>query len=263
MHLEALSGSIVYLDQFLTAGVVQTNFLVDGMDYTDIEALDFSHLYQQSLPGSAGAKIVGGPLAAAGDPTYCGLSANEMVPCSPSDGSDTVEGWDGVDRLEFNGANISENIDISANGARVRDAADVTMDLNDVEPIKFQALDGADNMVINDLSGTNVQASGIDSGGGDGQVDRVTVNGTADNEISSVFSSTGVTGISGTSAPVPIFHAETGDQLLVNGGAGNDTIDASSVPLGTITLTLDGGLGDDVLFGGQETSCCSARSEMM
>ena len=39
--------------------------------------------------------------------------------------------------------------------------------------------------------------------------------------------------------------------LIVNGGAGNDTIDASSLPLGTITLTLDGGTGDDMLFGGQ------------
>ena len=38
---------------------------------------------------------------------------------------------------------------------------------------------------------------------------------------------------------------------MVNGGAGNDTIDASSLPLGTITLTLDGGAGDDMLFGGQ------------
>ena len=50
------SGSIGSLDQVLTSGVVQTNFLVDGLDYTDIEAHDFSHLYQQSLPGSVGVK---------------------------------------------------------------------------------------------------------------------------------------------------------------------------------------------------------------
>ncbi len=53
------SGSMVYLDQFLTAGVVQTNFLVDGLNYTDIETHDFSHLYQQSLPSCVGAKIIG------------------------------------------------------------------------------------------------------------------------------------------------------------------------------------------------------------
>ena len=81
-------------------------------------------------------------------------------------------------------------------------------------------------------------------------MDQVTVNGTADNEISSVFSSTGVTGISGTSAPVTIFHAETGDQLVVNSGAAT----TRSMPQAFrwhSTLTLDGGLSDGVLFGGQ------------
>jgi hypothetical protein len=52
-------------------------------------------------------------------------------------------------RCMFNGANIAENIDISANGARARffrDVAGVTMDLNGVEQIDFNALGGADNV---------------------------------------------------------------------------------------------------------------------
>ena len=36
----------------------------------------------------------------------------------PGDGNDTIEGQAGTDTLLFNGANISENIDILANGAR-------------------------------------------------------------------------------------------------------------------------------------------------
>src|SRR5262249_35438624 len=56
-------GSVVYLDQVLTAGGVRTNFLVNGLDYTDIEAHDFSHLLQQNLPGSVGGKVIGGPPA--------------------------------------------------------------------------------------------------------------------------------------------------------------------------------------------------------
>ena len=35
------------------------------------------------------------------------------------------------------------------------------MDLNDVEQIQFQALGGADNIVVNDLSGTDVPAGGV------------------------------------------------------------------------------------------------------
>ena len=38
----------------------------------------------------------------------------------PGDGSDTVEGQDGADTMLFNGSNANENIDISANGGRVR-----------------------------------------------------------------------------------------------------------------------------------------------
>ena len=55
---------------------------------------------------------------------------------NPGDDNDVVEGQNGFDTLAFNGANIAENIDISANGGRVRlfrDIANVTMDFDDVE----------------------------------------------------------------------------------------------------------------------------------
>ena len=84
---------------------------------------------------------------------------------NPGDGSDTVEGQAGNDTLLFNGANINENIDISANGGRVRfirDVANITMDLNGVEHIQFNALGGADNITVNDLTGTDVKQVAID-----------------------------------------------------------------------------------------------------
>ena len=49
----------------------------------------------------------------------------------------------------FFGANIAENIDISANGGRVRftrDIANIAMDLNDVESVQLLALGGADQI---------------------------------------------------------------------------------------------------------------------
>ncbi len=76
------------------------------------------------------------------------------------------------DTLLFNGANVTENIDISANGGRVRltrDVGNVTMDLNGVERIDFAALGGADNITVNDLTGTDVQQVALDLGN-DGQV---------------------------------------------------------------------------------------------
>ena len=78
---------------------------------------------------------------------------------NPGDDNDTLEGQDGFDRMLFNGADVAENIDIAANGGRVRffrNIANVVMDLNDVEGIDFNALGGADVVVVNDLSGTDV-----------------------------------------------------------------------------------------------------------
>ena len=86
-------------------------------------------------------------------------AGDDIFVWNPGDDNDTLEGQDGFDTMLFNGANVAENINISANGGRVlffRDIANVTMDLNDVEKIDFNALGGADNIVVNDLSGTDV-----------------------------------------------------------------------------------------------------------
>ena len=110
----------------------------------------------------------------------------------PGDGNDTLEGQAGTDTMVFNGSGASENVDISANGPRVRffrDVANVTMDLDDVEQIDFEALGGADSIVVGDLSGTDLTATNLDlegvlgGGAGDGQPDNVTVNGTNGDDV--------------------------------------------------------------------------------
>ena len=110
-------------------------------------------------------------------------AGDDVFQWDPGDGNDTIEGQDGTDTLLFFGSNASENINIVANGGRalfLRDVANVTMDLNDVETIEFRALGGADNIVVGDLSGTDVTSIDIDlrgpNGGGDGAADTVTVN---------------------------------------------------------------------------------------
>ena len=70
----------------------------------------------------------------------------------------------------FNGANIDENIDISANGGRVRftrDVGNIVMDLNDVEHIDLNALGGADTITVNDLTGTDVTQVNVNLAGDD------------------------------------------------------------------------------------------------
>ena len=184
-------------------------------------------------------------------------AGNDVFQWDPGDGNDTVEGQDGSDTLLFFGSNIDENIDVLANGGRVlflRNVANVTMDLDDVEQIDFRALAGADNIVIGDLTGTDMNQIGLDlrgpNGGGDGAADNITVNGTqvADN-LGATGNAAGVE-VFGLKAKVNIsFQEQANDRLTLNGLGGDDVIDATALTADSIQLTINAGLGADILRG--------------
>ena len=186
-------------------------------------------------------------------------AGNDTFEWDPGDGSDIVQGQAGIDTLEFDGADVAENIDISANGTHARffrDVGTITMDLNDVERIRFNALGDADNIVVHDLSATDVDQVLLDlsspagSGVGDGAADTVRVDGTPGNDAVTVSSIGASVAVSGLAATVTIRGAEgANDSLTVNGFAGNDTINASGLNAGQINLTIDGGVGNDSLIG--------------
>jgi Ca2+-binding RTX toxin-like protein len=162
--------------------------------------------------------------------------------------------------LQFNGANVSEHIDLSANGGRLRlsrDVGNVTMDVNGVEQVNVAALGGADTITVNDLSGTGVTDVNLDlagapgSGTGDGQADTVIVNGTTGNDTIVVTGDAGHADVHGLAARVHIAGAEAAnDRLIVNAGAGDDVVDASGLTATAIGLVENGGDGNDVLIGG-------------
>src|SRR5882672_5367281 len=183
-------------------------------------------------------------------------AGNDRIIWNKGDGSDTVDGQDGFDTLEFNGAAAAENTTISANGEQAtlfRDLGAITMHLNSIERIELTPLGGADNITINDLTGTSVKEVAIDlglpGGVGDGQIDTVTVNSTRGGDHINVTASGTVVTVSGLSEQVTIDHAEVGDVLSIVSGAGSQTIDASALPAATMALTIDGGAGNDVIIG--------------
>ena len=276
------NGSRVRVDRvdpapfFIDAGTVE-NIVINANGGDDVisAANGLSGLVSLTINGGAGNDtILGGDGAdrllggdgndfidgnRGNDSAFLG-AGDDVFQWDAGDGSDVVEGDAGTDTLLFNGANAAENIDISANGSRVRmtrDVGTVTMDLNGIERIDLHALGGADNINVGDLSGTDVTAVDIDLAGaaggttGDGLVDHVTVGGSkGDDRISILGSDTSAT-VVGLPATVSITHADTQDQLSVNAGDGNDVIDASTLPATVIALTVDGGAGNDTILGGR------------
>ena len=195
-----------------------------------------------------------------GDDTALMGAGDDVFVWNPGEDDDTLEGQAGFDRMLFNGANNAENIDVAANGGRVRffrDVANVTMDINDVEAVDFNALGGADRTVVNDLSGTDVTelnlnlAGALGGSGGDAQPDSIVVEATNGDDIALVVGDASGVSVIGLPAQVNIAAAEAAnDRLTLNALAGDDVVEASGLRTGSIQLTADGGAGSDVLIGG-------------
>ena len=200
-----------------------------------------------SIDGNAGNDLA---RMGAGDDTFV---------WDPGDGSDVIEGEAGADTMRFNGANVAEQVDLSPNGNRLRFfrvQANITMDAAGVEAVEFNALGGADTVTVNDLKGTDVRSVSADltaaGGVGDGQPDRVLVNGTNGDDSIAVTGDAGGVKVSGLAATVAILHPEVAnDRLEINTLDGRDTVDASGLAAGAIQLAVDGGAGDDTLAGSQ------------
>ncbi len=256
LELNTLAGADTVNAAGLAAGAIQ--LLIDGGAGDDrLAGGQGSETLQggegnDSLDGNGGNDL---GLLGAGD---------DMFVWDPGDGSDTVEGEAGNDTMIFNGANVAERIDLSANGNRLdflRAPGAITMDTAGVERVDVNALGGADVVTVNDLTGTDVTAVNVDLAGalggtgGDGEDDRMAVNGREVDDTLTVAGGAAAVTVSSASTRVNLQHHEPNDELVVNGLDGNDRLTAPGLATGVaadaIALTLDGGAGDDELFGGR------------
>ena len=237
-----------------------------GDDVIDASGLEADGI-QLTMNGGLGADVFlgsqGGDVVNGGDGNDVAFmgAGDDVFVWNPGDDNDTVEGEDGFDTLNFNGANIAEQINVSANGGRAlftRDIAGVTMDLDGTEAINFTARGGADTITVNDLSGTDVTEVNIDlsaagdGGTGDGAADTIVINGTNGDDVVVVYGDAGSVSIVGLSSIINITGFEAAnDRIVINGLEGDDVIDASGLLAGSIQLTANGGFGDDILIGGE------------
>jgi hypothetical protein len=197
----------------------------------------------------------------AGDPDTLEVDfGDETFVWDPGDGSDTVEGQDGSDTMLFNGANVAEHIDLSANGHRLRffrDVAGITMDTAGVERVDFKALGGPDTVTVHDLSGTGVDTVNANLAGtlggntGNGAADQVILDNTNGSDLIRTAGSNGAATVTGLAATVNVTNAEPANETLtIDALAGNDVVDASALAASAAKLSVDGGNGNDLILGG-------------
>jgi Ca2+-binding RTX toxin-like protein len=192
-----------------------------------------------TLIGGAGAETFqGGP----GNDTVIGGRGNDIASLgsgsdtfvwNPGDASDVVDGGSGRDTLAFNGANVAENFTLAASGRRMtllRNIGNVTMDTGGVEVVALTALGGADNIIVNDLSGTDVTKVSADLAGtpggasGDGASDTVTVLGTHGNDKITATGNGSGADLTGLPVVMSVVHGDANDVLAIDTLGGHDTV---------------------------------------
>jgi Ca2+-binding RTX toxin-like protein len=169
-----------------------------------------------SLLGDAGNDLLRGGSAAE---RLFGGSGNDTI--DGKRGSDLIEGGAGSDLVVFNGSNAAEKFEFSANGKRLRFVAASTMSIAGVERFDLRAFGGADNVVVNDLTGAGLGELNADLAN-DGAADVVNIKGSAaENELRVG----GATSIRGIGAAVNVLRAQAAtDKLNLDPGAGSDRV---------------------------------------
>jgi hypothetical protein len=245
-----------------------TKIVVQGVGGPDTLRIDnatgaFTDTEQTRLEGGDGADTLlggSGPEVLAGgagaDALDGGFSADQLLGdgdadtfnWDPGDSSDTIEGGNGVDRLEFNGANIGENFAASANGDRLRftrDIASVVLDVDGVETLDVDSFGGADTLTVGVLSATDVTLVDADlatfGGVSDGQADTVVVQGTSADDTIPVGAVAGGAEATVGGVAIRVAGPEALDALRIDGLGGADTvrIDGSSGP-DTVNVVANG-----------------------
>src|SRR5581483_6135175 len=173
--INALGGADIVDTSAVQAGAI--DLTLNGGDGNDL------------LIGGQGNDVLNG---GRGNDTEFGGAGDDTFIWNPGDGSDVIAGEAGQNTLIFNGANVGEAMDFSANGQRLRlfrNVGNITMDCNNIEVVQLNTLGGADTITVNDLTGTGVAKVHLDlsgtpgSGIGDGQPDTIIVNGTSGNDV--------------------------------------------------------------------------------
>ena len=169
------------------------------------------------LGGSAAERLFGG-------------SGNDRI--DGKRGSDLIEGGAGSDLVVFTGSNAAEKFEFSANGNRLRFRSAGTMNIAGAERFDLRPSGGADNVVVNELTGAGLRQLDADLAN-DGAADVVDIKGSS---AANDLRVNGGISIGGIGAAVNVLNAQAAnDKLNLDPGAGSDCV------------TVEGTAGNDTI----------------
>ncbi len=181
------------------------------------------------------------------------VSANGDLPVTlTSAAALAIDGQGGSNAVTFTGSAAAQNFTLGpspqGNGFGLLHSLGPVPSLTgtNVGQVNLNQL-GAGAVGVNDLSGTGVTAVGLALSPNDA----VSINGTShDDNIQAKVTAPGVATVTGLPATVTTSgtNAGAGDTLLLSGGQGNDTVEASPAASNLFAVTVVGGPGNDTLF---------------
>jgi Ca2+-binding RTX toxin-like protein len=159
-----------------------------------------------------------------------------------------IDGGDGYDSATLVGSDSSEELRVSPADTRVRltrDGDRLRLLANGLERADLPAGGGRDVLDVRDMTGTELQEVHTDLG--DGQGDRLSVDGSDEQEQISASGFAQTLFVIGPFVFVQIENPEPRDELVIDGAGNDDIVSTSSTAM---TMTLRGGAASDVLIGG-------------
>jgi Ca2+-binding RTX toxin-like protein len=244
LTLEGLGGN-----DFLSGGALASSILLSVSGGAGSDTINGGNGADTLLGGEGNDSVDGN----AGGDTFFGNEGEDTFVWDPGDGSDVLEGGSGTDLLQFNGSAGAEIFTLSNNGGRMlftRNVGNIVMDGDDVEALALQALSGADSITINDMTVTDVVRASLDLGASDLATDTVTVNGSSADDVIGLSGGAGEVRYRGTLLDIDIFNADPlSDTLAVNLLGGNDLLSALALASTSVVLTVNGGIGSDIIRG--------------
>lgn len=239
----------------LRSGADRFSVISGGSALTDAPLLVEGDSGDDTITGGAGRDVLSGDRGAdfvdggVGTDTEVLGSGDDVAAWVPGEGNDVVDGGSGRDTLAFDGGAGDDVMSLSANGHAavfLRSPGSIRMDLTEVERLDVDARAGADTVTLNDVSGTDVEDTGIDLGSGgaaDASKDSVIVNGTDQQDDITVDAAGASVHVGGLRPETVITGSDSRDELHVNALGGHDDVEVTGPATLLIGILVDLGSG--------------------